>query len=221
MGAPSIQRLFGRPPCAPRAAAARAWARSAPRAPARGSRSGRPAPGRVASLAGAVAGTGARRVGGQATRRRAAASPTIAGADPAAARSMSGDEDHDRCRLAGSDVWWRPQRRGAHEVGALRPSLSGSGTVSPVSPGRRRRGPRRPPQTGQVVPFFAPSRPLAYPPVPFRTSGNYLSVFTMHCATIASCWRRLLSLRAPIKMTHSSRTAKSQQIRMHAKVRNA
>ena len=28
--------------------------------------------------------------------------PTIAGADPAAARSMSSDEDHDRCRVAGS-----------------------------------------------------------------------------------------------------------------------
>ena len=49
-------------------------------------------------------------------------------------------------------------------------------------------------QTGQVVPFFAPSRPLAYPLVPVDGTRNQLSVFRMRCATIASCWRRLLSL---------------------------
>jgi hypothetical protein len=49
-------------------------------------------------------------------------------------------------------------------------------------------------KTGQVVPFFVPSRPLPYPPVPVGGPGNYLSVFRMHCATIASCWWRLLSL---------------------------
>ena len=51
-----------------------------------------------------------------------------------------------------------------------------------------------PAKTGQVVPFCVPSRTLLYPRVPSGGLPNWLPVFRMRCATIASCWGRLLSL---------------------------
>jgi len=51
----------------------------------------------------------------------------------------------------------------------------------------RRRRSSGPHETGQVVPFFAPSRPLAYPPVPVSGPRNRLPIFGIRCATMASC----------------------------------
>lgn len=53
-----------------------------------------------------------------------------------------------------------------------------------------RRGDHTPGERDSV---FAPSRPLPYPPVPVDGPRSWLSVFGMHRATIASCWRRLVS----------------------------
>ena len=178
-------RLQPEPPA--RALLSRAWARSAPRAPAPASRSGPPAPGRAARPVGAVAGTGARRVWGQPAQRRAAASPTSAGADPAAAppcgatritidAGSSAQTHHGACSVVVFTKWAPCAHR-----------CRGSGPVSPVSAGRGRCGPRRPPQTGQVVPFLAASRPPPYPPVPLDEPRSCLSVFRIRCETIASC----------------------------------
>ena len=48
-------------------------------------------------------------------------------------------------------------------------------------------------RTGQLVPFRAPSNDHGYPRMPVRSRANFLSFFAMHCATVASCWRRLWS----------------------------
>src|SRR5262245_40563620 len=51
---------------------------------------------------------------------------------------------------------------------------------------------------GRVVPFFAPLRPLAYPPVPVGGPRNCPSVFRIRCATIASCRRWSWSLNEQV-----------------------
>jgi len=97
-------------------------------------------------------------------------------------------------RGAGSDAEWRPFHRRDHEVGTMHPSVSEQSSEIPASTGRNRFRPRRPPQTGQVVPSCVPSRPLAYPPAPVGNPRSCLSAFRVCFAATASRWRRLLSL---------------------------
>ena len=67
-------------------------------------------------------------------------------------------------RVAGSDASWCPQRRGAHEMGAMSHRCRGSGAGSPATASRRRRGRRRPRKRDRWSRF-------AFLPVPTDSHG--------------------------------------------------
>ena len=106
------------------------------------------------------------------------------GADPAGIRSMPGNEHHDRCRL---------------EAHAQDAQLVGRASTTELAPCTRRcrqsgTRPRLFAQAGKPSPFRAPQNAHACPRVPVRSRANFLPLFAVRCATIASCWRRLGSL---------------------------
>jgi len=85
-------------------------------------------------------------------------------------------------------------KSGSDVVQVLRLGCASGDPATPAFPksvGALQSARRSAAQTGQVVPFFAPSRPLQHPPVPVGGPGNCSSVFRIRCTTIASSRRRL------------------------------
>jgi len=103
---------------------------------------------------------------------------TVGRRAPAPARSMPGNEHHDRCRTAPrgqcGPLMTCAQATGRHPY----QWVSGGPLAPPPSPSGR---------AGKPSPFRAPSNAHGCPRMPARSRANFLPFFAMPYATIASC----------------------------------